>query len=339
MLSQAAKLEFPVGVKCHKDRLTTAVAEHTRPDGYALWILIGVTVVSKCSAVYHFKSNDVKRGTPYVRGSGRMLWHKTWHTTLLATVGPNNEGPLPWIERDYTPVSTWKEWEKGCCDILIKIYRTGAATSWLFKQPIGSHFWLSQPHKTLSVPSLVADVTHVTPAFVRHDSVLLVLGGTGIVTVPQVLQHSDPAACFSTCGATSARPPLTSPVSLVYACRCDDMLLVEELATWCSSSSGFPRLQRCVIAVSPSSEEAPVYMDSRSSVTENLAKLAAVPNMSVVNSHVTQEMLLRELKPLQSADFFCRVVVSGPEAFNAAVKEMLVNIGVGAETVTVLSAS
>jgi len=57
--------------------------------------------------------------------------------------------------------------------------------------------------------------------------------------------------------------------------------------------------------------------------------------MSVVKSHVTQEMLLREMKPLQSADFFCRVVVSGPKAFNAAVKEMLVNIGVGAETVTI----
>lgn len=73
-------------------------------------------------------------------------------------VGRNEEGPLPWIERDYTPISTAKEWEQGRCrhcdacaciqvhshihtyayvymhgrvDILIKIYNDGAATSWL----------------------------------------------------------------------------------------------------------------------------------------------------------------------------------------------------------------
>ena len=37
----------------------------------------------------------------------------TWHTTLLAEVGRNEEGPLPWVERDYTPVSGAKEWEQG----------------------------------------------------------------------------------------------------------------------------------------------------------------------------------------------------------------------------------
>ena len=40
-------------------------------------------------------------------------------------VGPNDEGPLPWIERDYTPVSSAKEWEVGRCEILIKVYPQG----------------------------------------------------------------------------------------------------------------------------------------------------------------------------------------------------------------------
>jgi glutamate synthase (NADPH/NADH) large chain len=32
---------------------------------------------------------------------------------MLAEIGPNSEGPLPWIERDYTPISSAKEWETG----------------------------------------------------------------------------------------------------------------------------------------------------------------------------------------------------------------------------------
>ena len=39
----------------------------------------------------------------------------SWHTTLLAEVGQNGEGPLPWVERDYTPISTWSEWERAPC--------------------------------------------------------------------------------------------------------------------------------------------------------------------------------------------------------------------------------
>ena len=76
-------------------------------EGYARWQLDVITPVSKHSAVYRLTSTDRKRGTPYVRGKGRTMWHRTWHTTLLCEVGANGEGPLPWVERDYTPVSTW----------------------------------------------------------------------------------------------------------------------------------------------------------------------------------------------------------------------------------------
>ena len=76
-------------------------------EGYARWRLDLITPVSKHSAVYRFTSTDRRRGTPYVRGRGRTMWHRTWHTTLLCEVGANGEGPLPWVERDYTPISTW----------------------------------------------------------------------------------------------------------------------------------------------------------------------------------------------------------------------------------------
>ena len=65
---------------------------------------------------------------------------RTWHTTLLAEVGEarNKEGPLPWIERDYTPISTAHDWENGRCDILIKIYLEPwlhRHTEWLHRVP------------------------------------------------------------------------------------------------------------------------------------------------------------------------------------------------------------
>ena len=45
--------------------------------------------------------------------------------TLLAEVGPNAEGPLPWVEREYTPVSSAKQWELGRCELLVKVYPRG----------------------------------------------------------------------------------------------------------------------------------------------------------------------------------------------------------------------
>ena len=80
---------------------------------YSPWALQGVTPVSTHSAIFRLASADRKRGTPHVRGSGRLPVPNTWHTTMLAKVGPNDEGPLPWIERDYTPISSAKEWEQG----------------------------------------------------------------------------------------------------------------------------------------------------------------------------------------------------------------------------------
>jgi NAD(P)H-flavin reductase len=81
------------------------------------------------------------------------------------------------------------DWERGACDILIKIYRDGAATSWLQQQPLGSQVWLSQPMKTLAVPSLVLDSSRMSnSAVANHEGVLLVLAGTGVVAAAQVPQ-------------------------------------------------------------------------------------------------------------------------------------------------------
>ena len=317
-------------------KAAAAPDEPRRLDGYALWSIGSVTPVSRHSAVWHLTSSDPKRGTPYTRGRGRTMWHRTWHTTLLAEIGPNAEGPLPWIERDYTPVSTWVDWEAGTCDILIKVYRTGLATSWLLRQPLGTRLWLSPPRKTLTVPSLVTDTSRFSNAVLAHQSVLLVLAGSGIVAAPQVLHHTDPASCFGT--ATRKIPPLTSPVSVVFACRRDDVLMASELASWCVAESG-ARLHRCVLAVSPAGDATGdgLPFPDGPDASEQLDKLRTYTNASVVEARVTRELLEAELAPLRARGRV-RAVVSGPASFNGAAREMLMSSGLEAEAITILEA-
>eukprot|EP00418_Pyrodinium_bahamense_P072109 CAMPEP_0179099894 /NCGR_PEP_ID=MMETSP0796-20121207/46105_1 /TAXON_ID=73915 /ORGANISM="Pyrodinium bahamense, Strain pbaha01" /LENGTH=533 /DNA_ID=CAMNT_0020797699 /DNA_START=58 /DNA_END=1659 /DNA_ORIENTATION=+ len=306
--------------KCKASKTVTDASQ--RPiENYARWHLEGITKVSKHSAIYHFTSKDKARGTPNPRGRGRTVWHKTWHTTLLAHVGANDEGPLPWIERDYTPISSAKEWEQGRCDILIKIYSTGRATSWLHKQQIGSDILLSQPKKTLDVPSLVPDLRE---AAFKPASVLLVLAGTGIVAAPQVLQHLDPVVALGV-----PTQVLKVPISLIYSCRKDDALMTTELLGWCRAN----KLQRCSLALTE--PQAGVVLPFPDVNDAGLDELASLANVSVEVARVSPELLERDLQTLPSP---CRIVVSGPVPFNSAVKDALTQIGVGSEAVTILSA-
>ena len=292
-----------------------------RIEKYSQWQLESVTKVSKHSAIYRFVSGDCMRGSPNPRGRGRTVWHKTWHTTLLARIGANTEGPLPWIERDYTPISSAKEWESGVCDILIKIYNTGRATSWLHKQPLGSTIWLSQPLKTLSVPSLVPNATDAT---FKPASYLLILAGSGIVAAPQVLHHTDPSTCFGARG-----PVLRSPISLIYACRRDDVCLSGSLMAWCKDR----QLQRFTLVLTePLKGQAAPFPEVEDAVVSDLAALA---NAQVIYSRLSCKLLDNEVKFLSAP---CRVVVSGPDSFNSAVRDMLRHNGIRSEAITVLSA-
>lgn len=46
----------------------------------------------------------------------------------LGAPAPDLDGPIPWVERDCTPVGTTVE--RGRCEILIKIYGDGLFTQW-----------------------------------------------------------------------------------------------------------------------------------------------------------------------------------------------------------------
>ncbi|CAE7223562.1 unnamed protein product [Symbiodinium pilosum] len=305
--------------KSEADAAPPDVGTERRIENYAIWRLDSVTLVSKHSAVYHFTSKDRIRGTPNPRGRGRSIWPKTWHITLLAKVGANAEGPLGWIERDYTPISTCHEWEQGKCDILIKIYGDGQATSWLREQPLGSRIWLSQPMRTLGVPSLVPNLDETT---FRPASYLLLLAGTGIVVAAQVLHHAEPGKCFG------SFPVLTSPIRLVQSCRSDDVLMISELAESCTKG----RLQSWALFVTEARAGMTPFPEAKET---DLSSLAQCSNVTLHDSRLSRDFIGKELQMCQKP---CRVVVSGPASFNAACKTMLQELACDLNAVTILSA-
>ena len=155
-----------------------------------------------------------------------------------------------------------------------------------------------------------------------------------------------PRTCFGT-GNPRHVPSIKSPISHIYACRGDNVLMKvmkEDIARWCDASKQ-GRLERCVLAVSGSGHNdalpfpdysAPAAADG-SSVSEDLSTLASLPNVATAEGRVTADMIQRELT-LHHARGSFRVVVSGPESFNSAVKGMLAASGVPQNAVTILSA-
>lgn len=244
-------------------------------------------------------------------------------------VGPNAEGPLQFIERDYTPISTAKEWESGKVDILIKIYEKGLATSWLHKKPVGCSVWLSQPARTLCVPSLVAEIGE-TKSW-RPASVLLLLAGSGIVVASQVLQHQDPMK-----NVGISVPGLSMPINLIYSCRKDDVCMITDLTDWCKkgmSSKGQRGLLKCTLLLTESQAGAVAPFPDANDA--EMSEFDGLDNSSVVQARLSAELLGAELSIMPKP---CRIVVSGPEAYNAAARNMLISNGFDKDAITLLEA-
>ena len=176
--------------------------------------------------------------------------------------------------------------------------------------------------KTLHVPSLAIGDEYINR---RHASVLLLVAGTGVVAVPQVLHHANATTCFG------GRPPVTQPVSVIYSCRSDDALLIPELAGLCREGS----LRRCTVLVTASQSAKTPFPGVAD--TDVAAAFSEVDNAVCVNARLSPEILRSELTRLQKP---LRVVVSGPAGFNGACKSMLKQLDdeLGPEAVTILSA-
>ena len=180
--------------------------------------------------------------------------------------------------------------------------------------------------KTLDVPALVADGAR---AF-RPASVLLLLAGTGCVALPQILAHRDPMTKLSI--STPKRDQLKVPVDVVLSCREDDPLLVEDVAAWCAEEGDAAGLRNATVLVTPEGAGPPQFAAAAKAAD---AVLAASPNAAVVRARL-DGALLREAYARMPRP--CRVVVSGPDGFNAACRSALLDLVDDADDVTILAA-
>ena len=286
------------------------------PDGFATWTLERVEPVSRWTAIYYLRSGDPRRGAVHKKGRGRTIWRKLWHTTLLAPVGANDEGPLPYIEREYTAISTAEEWKEGACRLLIKIYPHGKATQWIaqYLQGPGSTVQLSTPVTTLRVPSLVPEKADI---FSVPRAVLVLSGGTGIAPLVQILQ---------TFGALSV------PLICFHSCRADDVVLLSVLDELCSARSG-SAITRVTVCITPASTQQDGAFANPPA--DPLGQLHMWQSMNYHHGRISKALLMGALRDLATP---CRGVITGPEAFNAQFSVLLAKLGLVRERQTVLEA-
>lgn len=300
-------------------RVSTGLAslhDGESPDGFAAWKLERVEILSRWTAIYHLQSDDPRRGAVHKKGRGRTVWRKLWHTTLLAPVGANAEGPLPYIERDYTAISTAQEWKEGACRLLIKIYPHGKATQWIaqYLQGPGSTVQLSTPVTTLRVPSLVPEKANI---FSVPRAVLVLSGGTGIAPLVQILQSF---------GA------LKTPLICFHSCRADDVVLLSDLDELCSARSG-SAITRLTLCITPAStEQNGVFANPPA---DPLVQLHMWQSMNFHHGRISEALLMGALRDLPAP---CRGVITGPEAFNSHFSVLLAKLGLARENQTVLAA-
>ena len=320
-------------------------------ENYVPWRLQSVEIVSSHSAILKLSTDNPIRSTPHPRGHGRISSPVTWHITMLGEVGFNDEGPLPWIERDYTPISSALEWERGNVDILIKIYNDGQLTSWLKQSRMnsesnitGTTLYLSKPIKTLSLPNLTPDEYD---GF-KPSSILLLLAGTGIVALPQILAHREPYRLLGI--PTPRSKQLQCPIDLVFSCRDDDLFLLGYILDACKEAKlkhpkKYKGLRHCTLLITTgttkqngiSTTEVPLPFpnysnESTSSLLQQLQQNDVIIHKYRLNKDIISKSIEKMVEP-------CRVLVSGPDSYNQAARELLDECDFPTSThLTVLSA-
>ena len=185
---------------------------------------------------------------------------------------------------------------------------------------------------TLSVPELVTGGG--TTGF-RPASVLLLLAGTGVVALPQILHHRDPLYKLGV--PTPRWRQLQVPIDAVLSFRQDDVLCVPQIKEFCLD--GKVGLRNCTVLITGRNTEQPPAFPNHTGggdAAEAERELHGLENARILrgrlNTAITKEAIARMPQP-------CRVVVSGPDGFNSAAQEMLLsNSLLDKDQITVLSA-
>ena len=271
------------------------------------------------------------------------------------------------VERDYTPLSSEDDLERGELKLLIKIYSNGKATQHLKAQPLGAHLWFSPPKTTLALPML-RPPTSTTSALRRRlgraddlspglqnepkrspgtapvldfASVVLVAGGTGIAPMWQILQILQQGDVASASGQLS-----TLPITILYSCRADDALLIDELA---AAVAEWPRaLLRVFVTVTDAAAGMKPTIDA-----------GRYPALSISHGRIQRQLLTEALRrhledptvtePWQAEPSGMpaaaaasptgpgpRVVVCGPASFGDEMAILISRLGVNPSAIVTL---
>ena len=327
----------------------------------ASWRLDAIKPQSRRSAVFQLSSQDGARGSVDCCPGGRVAstWHVAIHVLAEQAGGSGAAerqigsagGAL--LTREYTPISTAEQWERGEVALLVKIYPDGKVTRWMHEQlTVGARVWLSPPCATLRLPELTpaatprggasarvlcalsdsvgtSSVTAAPPAPPTFGSVLLVAGGTGIAPLWQVARS---------CAGDDALAEL--PLSIVYSCRADDVLLLAEVRELvrCRAAT------RVVITLTSPSDGEPAYPDGAPAAVGSLEDMHAQHDLdldgtiTLATGRVTPALLAASLPPRAEDVQRLRAIVSGPSSFLADVASMLHALCVRADAIVTLKA-
>jgi len=112
--------------------------------------------------------------------------------------------------------------------------------------------------------------------------------------------------------------------------------MTTDLTEWCKlgmTSEGRKGLMMCTLLLTESQAEAVApFPDAENA---KISDFAALDNTSVLETRLSTELLSKELSKMRSP---CRIVVSGPEGYNSAVRNMLLSSGVDKDAITILEA-
>jgi hypothetical protein len=126
---------------------------------------------------------------------------------------------------------------------------------------------------------------------------------------------------------------LQVPIDVLLSCREDDVLLLPEITQWCVEGE-IKGVRNFTLLLTAANSDAPIFPDGPSYPDpETESKLQGLTNARVLRSRLTSTIVAESMARLQRR---CRVVVSGPDTFNSAARNMLTEF-VDDEDITVLS--
>ena len=179
-----------------------------------------------------------------------------------------------------------------------------------------------------------------------------------MVALPQILHHRNPY--FKLGIPTKRTSQLRIPIDLLLSCRNDDILMLSEVLEWCQEAVSNQAqvedsswnadakitvgIRNCTLLLTNGNQQKNdlPYPDFSSNSDVLLERLNALPNATVLRQEQGDKKRILNVdlikKMVSNLILPCRVVVSGPSAFNSAVRLMLLESKLDEDYITILEA-